>query len=304
MAPPPSPSLPLSQRILMLAQTLQFGWFVGHLTLLFSTLRYGFSCITLNYYSTWAKLSYRLAFISAAVTYGIVVYKAYRARMRTAARQPQSGILPLLADENVQYLAMAIIWLFSRQVAIALLPFAIYSIFHVATYTRTNLLPTFQTQPRNATLPASSPSSKTAATAATTTTTATVLPSPSSLADSIRIFVKEYYDASMGLVAVLELAIWFRLLVTLATFGRGAIFLFVAHTAFLRARYAQSSFVQTSVQSLSARLDVFFANNAIPPIIGHAWRGTKGVVAQVADVTDLSRYVNTAGSGPGPKKAQ
>lgn len=50
-----------------------------------------------------AKISYRLAFISAAVTYGIVVYKAYRARMRGGAR-PQQGALALAGDENVQYL--------------------------------------------------------------------------------------------------------------------------------------------------------------------------------------------------------
>lgn len=102
MAPPPPANLPLGQRLAALAQTLQFAWFAGHVTLLLATLRYGLSYITFNYYSRWALFSYRVAFLSACVTYGIVVYKAYRARMRTGK---QAGVLSLATDENVQYLS-------------------------------------------------------------------------------------------------------------------------------------------------------------------------------------------------------
>ena len=101
MAPPPPATLPLQQRLAHLAQTLQFAWFVGHVTLLLSTLRYVFSYVTLNAGSRWATFSYRVAFVSATVTYGIVVYKAYRARMRQGK---QGGLVSLVADENVQYL--------------------------------------------------------------------------------------------------------------------------------------------------------------------------------------------------------
>jgi hypothetical protein len=101
MAPPPPANLPLGQRLAALAQTLQFAWFGGHVFLLFATLRYSLSYITFNSASKWAAFSYRLAFLSATVTYGIVVYKAYRARMRAGK---QSGVTSLLTDENVQYL--------------------------------------------------------------------------------------------------------------------------------------------------------------------------------------------------------
>lgn len=52
-----------------------------------------------------AKFSYRLAFISAAATYGIVVFKAFRARARTG-KATQGGALAIASDENVQYLGM------------------------------------------------------------------------------------------------------------------------------------------------------------------------------------------------------
>lgn len=45
--------------------------------------------------------------MAAAVTYGIVVYKAYRARMRGGQRQ--GSPLALAGDENVQYLGKSTI---------------------------------------------------------------------------------------------------------------------------------------------------------------------------------------------------
>jgi hypothetical protein len=101
MAGPPPQNLSLQERVLRLAQTLQFAWFVGHVTLLFSALRYGLSYIFFNYYSKMARFSYRLAFLSAGVTYGIVVYKGYRARTKQGK---STGAFALLGDENVQYL--------------------------------------------------------------------------------------------------------------------------------------------------------------------------------------------------------
>jgi len=103
MAPPPPADMPLAQRVMALAQTLQFAWFMGHVTLLFCTVRYALSYLTFNYYSRWATFTYRTSFIAAAVTYGIVVYKAFRARARQGkTQQAQVG---MLADENVHYLS-------------------------------------------------------------------------------------------------------------------------------------------------------------------------------------------------------
>lgn len=296
MTPPPSPDMPLPQRLLALAQTLQYAWFVGHLTLLLSTLRYGLSYIFLRWYSPWALVSYRVAFLSAAATYGIVVYKAYRARIRS--RQANSPLV-LATDENAQYLAMALVWLFSRQIPLALLPFAVYSVFHVATYTRTNLIPVFQPPPPKP----RAPSGGAAAAASTTADGKSSSTRPTSaLADALGKFVKEYYDASMGIVALLEIFTWFRLVISLLTFSRGAIFLMVAYTAFLRARYAQSGFLQAMVQQLTARADAVLNNQSVPPQARQAWHTIKNVVRQATDATDLSRFVQQGGQRP--KKAQ
>jgi hypothetical protein len=73
-----------------------------HVTLLLSVLRYSLSCIFFNYYSSSAQLAYRLTFVSAAVTYGIVVYKGHFAR--GVQGSPLAIVLKLISDENVQYL--------------------------------------------------------------------------------------------------------------------------------------------------------------------------------------------------------
>lgn len=87
-----------------LKHALRYGLtlFYRHLVLLLCILRYSLSWIRFNYYSTTARACYRLSFIAAAVTYGIVIYKTFRAKQKVGAKYPTSAI-GLLADENVQY---------------------------------------------------------------------------------------------------------------------------------------------------------------------------------------------------------
>lgn len=92
-------SLPL----IFIFRRLQFAWFIGHVTLLTCTLRYGLSYITFHPSSRWARYSYRTAFVAAAATYGIVVFKGFRARQKSG--KAQGSPVAMLADENVQYLS-------------------------------------------------------------------------------------------------------------------------------------------------------------------------------------------------------
>lgn len=184
---------------------------------------------------------------------------------------------------------MALVWLFSRQVPLALLPFTVYSVFHVATYTRTNLLPTLQPAPQAPAAAGASPGGRPAATS-------------SHLQETIGKFVKEYYDASMTLVANLEILLWFRILLSAITFTKGSWILFLIYTVFFRARYSQSSFVQGAIHQATAKVDATVANQNIPPIARQIWQTVKGVIRQAADATDINRFIG--GSQPGMKKAQ
>ncbi|KAH6659307.1 hypothetical protein BKA67DRAFT_652546 [Truncatella angustata] len=275
MAPPPPSNLPLQERILALAKTLQFGWFSGHLVLLLCILRYSLSWIRFNYYSKTAQTCYRLSFIAAAVTYGIVIYKTFRAKQKVGAKYPTSA-LGLLSDENVQYFAMALVWLFTPQYPLALLPYGIYSVFHVATYTRANVIPTVA--PAQAGPAGSAPGTK----------------SSSPIGEAIGNFVKTYYDMSMSVVSGLEILLWVRLLLAAVLFQRRSWILLALYTAFLRARFAQSSHVQGTVTQFGARVDSAVGQQNTPPVARQVWDGLKGGARQFHDITDLSRYTNGA----------
>ena len=79
-------------------------WFFRHLTLFLSTIYYTIAVVRFKAVSGVAGFSYRLGFLSAAVTHGIVVCNAYRVKVQKgAAGKLQQRVLSLVRDENVLY---------------------------------------------------------------------------------------------------------------------------------------------------------------------------------------------------------
>jgi transmembrane protein 33 len=171
---------------------------------------------------------------------------------------------------------LALVWLLAPQYPVALLPYGIYSVFHVATYTRSNVIPTIQ--------PNRAPAGAAGA--------AGVKPQGNPIADSIGSFVKSYYDTSMSVVSNLEIFIWFRIFVSAVLFQSRSWALLGLYTAFLRARFSQSSHVQGSFNTLELRIDSIVSAQGTPPAAQTVWEGIKGVTRQFYTLTDLSKYAN------------
>lgn len=184
---------------------------------------------------------------------------------------------------------MALVWLFSSQIPLALLPFTVYSVFHVATYTRTNLIPTIQPSPSSPATGAS-PGSRSS------------IKSNSPLAEQIGRFVKGNYDGSMMLVAILEISLWWRVLFSAIILSNGSWILLSIYSVFLRSRYSQNTFVQNAIAQASARVDALVSGQGIPPAIRQGWQTVKRVARQATDATDVTRYLG--GQGVGGKKVQ
>jgi len=185
-------------------------------------------------------------------------------------------------------LVMAIVWLFMPQYPLAMLPYGIYSVFHVATYTRANLIPTVipptKVPPRDGVSPGGKPQY-----------------TQHPLSDAIGSFVKKYYDSSMSIVSGLEILLWIRLLLGAVFFQRRSWILLAIYTAFLRARFAQSTHVQNSFAQLEARVDNLIGAQGTPPAARQVWDGIKNGARQFHAATDVNKYVN--GSAV-PKKAE
>jgi hypothetical protein len=168
---------------------------------------------------------------------------------------------------------MALVWLVLPQYPLALLPYGIYSVFHVATYTRSNVIPTVQ--------PSKGPAAGAGA-----------KPQANPLAETIGSFVKQYYDMSMSVVSGLEIALWIRIFVSAALFQSRSWILLGIYTAFLRARFAQSTHIQNSFSLLETRVDSLVGSQGTPPVARSVWQGIKGGARQFHGATDLSKYVN------------
>ncbi|KAI5302908.1 hypothetical protein KEM56_000236 [Ascosphaera pollenicola] len=271
MAPPPPANLPLQERMKLLAKTLQFSWFMGHFLLLCSVARYALSFLTFNSNSVGAQTGYRLAFVFAAITYGIVVYKAHFSH--GCPKIPKLHLLLRLAlDENVQYLVMALVWLYSREVSLATIPFTIYSIFHVASYSRSYLIPTVFPPTRGA----------------------DGTPTNHVWIDALSRFVKTYHDGSMSIVAQVEFIVLFRLLLRAATLAHGSWVLLAAYLWFFRHRYNNSPFVKACVAHFTVRVDMALSHQSTPDVVRRAWEVVKRGVERAYWVMDLERYVSNA----------
>lgn len=185
---------------------------------------------------------------------------------------------PVFANSSL-LVVLALIWLFAPQYPLALLPYLVYSVFHVATYTRANLIPAISPAPAAS---GDGPRPKTT----------------NPWADRIGAFVKEYYDASMSVVSSLEILLWVRVLFSAVLFQRRSWILIGLYTAFLRARFSQSSHIQNSFSLLGARVDSLVGAQGTPPAARQVWGGVKNGATQFHDVTDLTKYTQ---GGPAKK---
>ncbi|KAK9760782.1 Transmembrane nucleoporin, variant 2 [Basidiobolus ranarum] len=124
---------PFSQRVRLLTMNVRFVWWLGHVVVTTSSIIY-FLKRPFSYSDS--KPWYYLAYVGTLVSYGMALWKAYGIpKFNTIFAQK------IIDDENVQYFVMTVIWLLSSPVLITLIPFSIYSSFHVIDFIRTAILP-------------------------------------------------------------------------------------------------------------------------------------------------------------------
>jgi len=193
-----------------------YGWAAGHFLMVLCATRYILTWVTFKSgkYSWW----YNFAFAGALLSYGIVVYKSLGAPKEGV----QTWIVRALADENFQYLCLALFWFTTKPpVPLALVPYLTFSAFHVATFIRTTVIPMVFP-------PTPGPNGQLQS---------------HSFAKTIQVFVKTYYDPSMKLVAYVELGIFFRVLLGVLLL-QNSLFTPIAYGIFLRQRYFHSLFTR------------------------------------------------------------
>ncbi|GAA5885966.1 hypothetical protein JCM16303_003045 [Sporobolomyces ruberrimus] len=231
-----------------------YAWAVGHGLVLLGTIHTFLGFITLSFRSK----SYYLAYAGAIVSWGIVVYKSL------GAPQPNRAYVQrALLDENVQYLLLALYWFLTKPIALTLLPFATFSLFHTLTFLRTSVLPKVPAAPSS-----SSKNSSSSSAAAQAPTSA-----GARLSKTIQTWVKANYETAMLFVAYIEVGLVFgRILLGAITFQNSLLTpLIFGH--FLRLRYYLSPPTRQAFGWLNGQVEKYVVKNASVPAIAK-----KGVV--------------------------
>ncbi|EMG46919.1 POM33 Nucleoporin POM33 [Candida maltosa Xu316] len=122
------------EKLLKLVQSLQFGWFVGNVITLL-----GFFLFTISYFKILPDIGfiwYLISLLGALISFGILLVQFVQ---RNGFKVPL-----LIKDDNFHYFLLATFLIAMRAyVWITLVPFVIFSTFHVLNYANSQLLPVF-----------------------------------------------------------------------------------------------------------------------------------------------------------------
>jgi len=152
-----------------------------------------------------------------------------------------------MADENCQYFLLAIFWLLTKPISLSLVPYAIFSTFHVLTFVRTTVLPKLA--------PPKPPAREGERQSKDTP-----------LQKQLHAIVKAQYDPAMNICAHAELAILVRTIVGVPLMWNGFMAP-IAFAHFLRLRFYYSMFSRSAIRAADARM-LGYVNSAPEPVKG------------------------------------
>ncbi|KAK2462071.1 hypothetical protein APHAL10511_006534 [Amanita phalloides] len=245
-----------------MATSQHYLWASGHFILLISAFRYFLAALMLKSAPWW----YKTSFLGALISYAIVCYKSLGPPQLNGAWFQRA-----LFDENVQYFVLAMFWYSSKPVSFALVPYAIFSLFHALTFTRTTLLP--QILPPG---PA---------------TTAGGAPQPHPFSKKLQVWVKNNYDYAMRVVAYTEVLILLRVILGAIMFQNSFVSP-VVYAHFLRQRYYHSAFTRDAVGDVGNRMDGYIRQQS--PAVVQIWEKGKAFVSRWMGVTLTQNQTATA----------
>ncbi|TKA53402.1 hypothetical protein B0A53_04388 [Rhodotorula sp. CCFEE 5036] len=260
-----------------------YAWAGGHFAVLLGT--------ALSLLGRGAK-AYRIAYLGALVSWGIVVYKSLGTPQVNRAYLQRA-----LLDENVQYLLLALYWFLQaslKPIYVTLIPFATFSLFHALTFVRTSVLP----KP-----PAGTGAKSTSGSGSGSGSTQAQQQAMSAGAQAskmIQTWVKANYEKAMQFVAFVEVVVVFgRVLFGALLFQNSLLApLFFAH--FLRLRYYLSPPTRKAFAWVSNRVDEYTVRNSkCPPVVTKAVKVVRELIIRYSESIISVQQPGAAAAGAG-----
>ncbi|KAJ1952642.1 Transmembrane nucleoporin, partial [Dipsacomyces acuminosporus] len=250
--------------------TAQFYWWIGHvLVLLCGTMYY----IKRPFGSKEANWYYPKAYLGALVSYTIVIYKTYG--------PPQANLAflqRLIVDENVEYLMLAFYWYTQAPMLVTLLPFVVFSLFHVITYSRSTLIPVF--------FPGVTAEVQAARQAPPNSNVQLSMPARASkfLGD----WSSKYYSPALKEVGVWEVAVIGSWLILGAILLQTPLLAPLFYFQFLRLRYALSAPTRSAFRRVRMQLDKFLtpptAHPSVPGAVADIYIKARDALCRMGDM--------------------
>ncbi|SMN20396.1 similar to Saccharomyces cerevisiae YLL023C POM33 Transmembrane nucleoporin involved in nuclear pore complex (NPC) distribution, assembly or stabilization [Maudiozyma saulgeensis] len=251
----------IKDRFISLTENLQFAWFAGHAVVLLCSFFYLFS---------FNRIIYRIAYLGVLHSFGIIVYQQYYQNVKTAATSnnnggassnagtsfPKLSLNVLINDENILYFVLAAMWLITPVFSLSLVPYSLFSLFHVLKYLQNILLPiVFGISKEN--------NSKVA---------------------TVAKFTHTYNEKCMYWVGTSEIIIVVLLLVRALLWYPSSWIVLLTFILFLKLRYENSKYTKSAFSQCRVRLDGIISHPSIPPPVKSAYNTAK------AKLIELSRY--------------
>ncbi|CAG8617347.1 4668_t:CDS:2 [Ambispora gerdemannii] len=260
--PPPSANQPLIYRLQTLVKHPQFVWWIGHLCVILCTSLYYLSFLTLSLES--ARFYYYWVYRGAVLSYSVVVYKLYG-----FPRLDWDYFQRINRDENVFYLALAVVWFFNPPIFVTPIPYATFSLFHLITYFRSFIIPAFVPAAASSAVNSNSPATGNAKTFI-------------NISKGIQNWVLKNYEVAMRTVSFAEVVVITTSLLTYILIFKVRVFTLFLYLTFLRFRYHMNPYTKDAFSNVRQRLDVWLlpptADSRIPPYVTKAYRHLKTAI--------------------------
>ncbi|CUM67807.1 uncharacterized protein PRCAT00005513001 [Priceomyces carsonii] len=235
------------EKLATAVRSLQFAWFVGHVVTLLSIFFYLLTYVKLGKYP---RFWYQLALIGIVESFGILIYQLSK---------KTTSFGTLIRDDNVQYFFLGVGLLVTRPyVLLTLLPFALFSVFHVLAYTKAYLLPVARLDEH---------------------------PISTKVGD----FISKNNVKSVQLAAVLENFTLVWLFLRIVTFRKRSLLPFILYALFVKVRFEKSSFTRNHIKSIEVFIDNT-VNKSDVPAIKQTWITAKGVFRRIGSFHLVNDY--------------
>lgn len=242
----------VGSRLAQLAQSLQFAWFVGHLNVLIFSLLY----FLLGRNSAF----YVFAYLGVLSSFGIITFQQ---RHVFQIKGQAGGASSVLQNENVLYLLLSLVWLFTPVYSLSLLPFAIFALFHVLIYLENNLPVVFGPFP---------PAGTTQIQAGTAKKVVTIIAQ----------FIERYNERCMHWVGNIELFSLIVLNVRALLCYRRSWIVLALYALFVKIRYENSKYMRVAFAQWRVRADGVIAHPSIPPFVKQLYNTFKGLLLRLS----------------------